>query len=39
MPLTMKQILCWEYVLGHKRVSLVRNLSEAIFYLKPPAVA
>lgn len=39
MPLTMKQILCKEYILGHKRVSPVRNLSETIFYLKSPAVA
>lgn len=37
--LTMKQILCRECTLGQKRVSPMRNLSEAIFYLEPPAEA
>lgn len=38
-PLAMKQILCEEHILGHKRVSPVFNLSETIFYLNSPAVA
>lgn len=39
VPLTMKQILCRQYILDHKRVSLVHNLSETIFYLKSSAAA
>lgn len=38
-PLAMKQMLCGEHILGHKRVSPVFNLSETIFYLNSPAVA